>query len=142
MSLTADALIRQWFNELWNQAREDTIDRLMAPQAAIHGLPSPDGQPLAGREPFKALYRQFRSAFPNLTIQIGPVVSADGMAAAHCRAVGTHLGDGLGTPGTGKPVDFIGMVIIRVENGMIVEGWNCFDFLTCYQQIGLVPKLG
>ena len=33
------------------------------------------------------------------------------------------------------------MVIVRVENGRIVEGWNSFDFLGLYQQIGLLPQL-
>jgi hypothetical protein len=31
------------------------------------------------------------------------------------------------------------MTIVRVADGQIREGWNCFDFLTMYQQIGAVP---
>ena len=32
------------------------------------------------------------------------------------------------------------MTILRAENGQIVEGWNCFDFMTMYQQIGWLPN--
>jgi hypothetical protein len=35
-------------------------------------------------------------------------------------------------------VNFNGIVIARVVDGRLVEGWNCFDFLTMYQQIGWV----
>ena len=51
---------------------------------------------------------------------------------------GRHTGDTLGGKATDKPVDFTGVTIARVENGNIVEGWNNFDFLTMYQQLGWV----
>ncbi len=51
-----------------------------------------------------------------------------------------HAGHALGGPPTGKPVDFTGITIARVENGQIVKGWNAFDFLALYQQIGWVPN--
>jgi hypothetical protein len=34
------------------------------------------------------------------------------------------------------------MGIARVQNGKIVEGWNCFDFMSLYQQVGLLPAVG
>jgi len=38
-------------------------------------------------------------------------------------------------------MEFWGMCIARVRNGQIVEGWNSFDFLALYQQLGLLPQL-
>ena len=38
---------------------------------------------------------------------------------------------------TNKAVSITGMCIARVENGKIVEGWNNFDFLSMYQQLGM-----
>lgn len=142
-SAPADALIRQWFDELWNQGREDTIDRLLAPNATVHGLPTPDGKPLVGPAPFKELYRTFRTAFPDMRITVERMVAAgEHDAAVQVRAVGTHRGDALGVPATNRTVSFHGMVIIRAEHGKLVEGLNCFDFLTMYQQIGVVPAIG
>jgi predicted ester cyclase len=43
----------------------------------------------------------------------------------------------MGTP-TNKVVAFDGMIIARVRGEQIVEGWNCIDFLTMYQQMGWV----
>jgi predicted ester cyclase len=54
---------------------------------------------------------------------------------------GTHTGDTLGIVPTGRKVDFEGMTIARIVRGQFVEGWNCYDFLTMYQQIGVVPPI-
>jgi len=47
-----------------------------------------------------------------------------------------HQGDGLGFAATNKPVDFTGMLIVRVKDGQIVEAWNEFNFMDMYSQIG------
>jgi len=43
---------------------------------------------------------------------------------------------------TNRKADFWGVTIARVKDGMLVEGWNCFDFLTCYQQLGVIAMPG
>ena len=60
--------------------------------------------------------------------------------AALCHVTGRHVGDALGGKATGHSIDFWGTTIGRVENGKIVDGWNTFDFLTMYQQIGWVES--
>lgn len=56
---------------------------------------------------------------------------------AHCRVTGTHRGDGLGVPATERRLDFYGFALGRVEGGQLREGWNCFDFLDMYRQLGV-----
>jgi steroid delta-isomerase-like uncharacterized protein len=142
MQDTPDTLIRQWFEELWNQGREETIDRILAPGARIFGLPTPDNKPISGPEEFKPFFRNFRAAFPDLRVTVERTITEGDLVAAHCLVRGTHRGDALGTPATNRAVEFSGMCIVRAAGGQLVEGWNCFDFLTCYQQIGLLPQLG
>ena len=55
-----------------------------------------------------------------------------------CAVRGTHSGDGLGIAATRKSVEFSGMCMLRFKGGKIIEGWNSFDFLTLYSQIGAV----
>ena len=57
---------------------------------------------------------------------------------AYCRVKGRHVGHMLGGPPTDRPVEFTGVTIARVRDGKLIEGWNVFDFLTMYQQIGWV----
>src|SRR5262245_7288835 len=136
-----EALARRWFEELWNQGREETIDRLLAPNAIVHGLPEPDGVPIRGPEGFKPLFRQLKGAFPDMRIVIDHVVREDDRVACHCTVTGTHTGPGLGAP-SNNPIHFTGITIVRAQDGKLVEGWNAFDFLGCFQQIGLLPRLG
>jgi predicted ester cyclase len=53
---------------------------------------------------------------------------------------GTHRGDFLGVPATGKPVDVQLVDIIRFgDDGLAHEHWGVFDTLTMLQQLGAVP---
>lgn len=136
-----ETLIRRWFDELWNQGREDTIDKLLAADAIVHGLPTPDGKPMKGGAGFRPIYRQFKGAFPDIKIVVDRVVREGDTVACHCTVTGTHTGSGFGTPSR-KPVRFTGIAIVRAKDGKLVEGWNAWDFLGCFQQIGLVPQIG
>jgi predicted ester cyclase len=134
---TPDSVVRRWFKEVWDEGREDTIDVLMAPYGVAYGLP---GGPIQGPTAFKPVFRTFREAFGDLSIQVVRTVSAGDLVAAHCHVTGRHSGDALGGGATQQPVDFWGISMVRVEDGKIVEGWNCFDLLCMYQQIGWVAN--
>jgi predicted ester cyclase len=49
----------------------------------------------------------------------------------------THTGPGLTTSPTNKAANITGICIARIEDGKIAEGWNNFDFLSMYQQLGM-----
>ncbi len=142
MSTTPDAVARDWFTKVWNEGSEAAIDQYLAADARMHGLPTPDGKPLVGPGDFKPFWRRFRSAFPDIRISIARTVTEGEYVAVHCRVSGRHLGHGLDIAPTQKPIDFWGMGIAHIRNGRIVEGWNSFDFMSLYQQIGLLPAVG
>lgn len=141
MADSPEAVIRSWFEELWNQGREETIDRLFAADGIAHGLPTPDGSPIRGRDGFRPFYRTFRSAFPNIQVEVTQAITQGDMVTVRCHVTGSHQGHDLGVLATGNNIDFWGMCMARVRDGAIVEGWNSFDFLTLYQQIGMLPQL-
>jgi len=135
MVQTPDGIARQWFKEVWDEGREEAIDRLLAADAVVHGLST---SPMIGIAPFKELFRTFREALGDLAIVVERTVVEGDTCASYCRVTGRHVGHALGGPPTGNPVAFSGIAITRMRDGRIVEGWNCFDFLTMYQQIGWV----
>ena len=137
MTPTPDALARAWFDSVWNKLDESAIDRLMHSQALVHGL---GPQPMKGPEQFKPFFHTFKKAFSNIKVQIDRAVVEGDVASVLCHVTGKHTGDTLGGPPTGRHVDFWGTTMVRVKDGQIIEGWNTFDFLTMYQQIGWVAN--
>jgi predicted ester cyclase len=137
--MTPDEVIRSWFKEVWNEGNESAIDRYFAQDGIAHGLSGPDGNPMTGPAAYKPFLRQFRTAFPNIHIEILRTITEGTLICAHCKVTGTHSGPGFGPEATGVPINFSGMTIVRVENDSIKEAWNCFDFMSLFQQIRLLP---
>jgi predicted ester cyclase len=136
MPATPESILRAWFDGLWNRADESTIDRLLHTDGVIHGLPTPDGQPLRGPHNFRPFYQAFRSAFPDVSIEILNVVTQGRLAVAHCRVTGTQRGALPDFPATGLPVTFEGFAMCEVDGDQVSAAWNCFDFLGMYRQLG------
>jgi len=57
---------------------------------------------------------------------------------SYARVTGTHDGDFMGLPPTGRTVDFLVMGILRFANGQAVERWGIGDSLTMMEQLGLL----
>jgi steroid delta-isomerase-like uncharacterized protein len=138
MAESPDSVIRVWFEEVWNRGREEMIDRLFAADGVAHGLAG--GSVLRGPAEYKPFFHKFRGAFPDIQVEVLRTVTQGEMIAVHCRVLGTHKGETMGKA-TGNRAEFSGMCIARVRDGQILEAWNNFDFLTFYQQLGMMPQL-
>jgi steroid delta-isomerase-like uncharacterized protein len=130
------SVLKRWFEEVWNQGREATIDELLAPDAKVHGLADADGNEVSGVEPFRAYWRAFRTTFSDIHIDVQDIVTEGDLSVARFVVTARHTGEGLGKPPKGNPVEFSGMTMVRIEDGKLVEGWNNVDFATMVQQIG------
>lgn len=129
--------LHRWFDEVWNQGRESTIDELFAPDAVAHGIVGTDGKEITGPAAFKPFFRQFRAAFPDIHIAVEDALVDGDKVCVRCSVSGTHAGHGVAGAPTNRTVGFTGTCIARIENGRIAEGWNHFDFLSMYQQPGM-----
>jgi steroid delta-isomerase-like uncharacterized protein len=136
MAAENEALLRRWFEEVWNKGRVDAIDEMMTADCIAHGLG--DTQTV-GPAAFKAFHAQFRGAFPDIKITLEDVVSQGDRAAVRFTIQATHGGDHLGVPASGKRVNTAAMSFVRCRNGQIAEGWNVVDMLGVMQQIGAIP---
>ena len=123
----------QWFEEVWNQGREDSIDKLMHKDSVAHGIVPPD-QP-KGPAGFKAFYKDFREKFSDIHIEISDVISEDDMECSRASVSATETA-------TGKKVKFGGLCLLRIQDNQVIEAWNHYDFLEMYQQLGQVLKPG
>ena len=119
-------LLHRWFDEVWHKGNENAIDELMDENAVIHGLETDNN--LTGPIAFKPFFRSFRESFPSIQVTLDHLIEADDVEAAYCKVTGKNA--------NGQEVSFNGIVICKFKNGKIIEGWNAFDFLKMYQQLG------
>ena len=141
MSANNKALVHRWFEEVWNQGREATIDELFAEDAVTRGLGESDLE-VRGPAQFKIFFFNLRNSFPDMHITIEDTVAEGDKVVVRATIQGTHLGDGIGVPVTGRRIHIAGIFIIRLVNGKFVEAWNSWDQLGMLRQIGAVPLAG
>jgi steroid delta-isomerase-like uncharacterized protein len=130
------ALIRRWFEEVWNQGRADAIPEMFAEDGVAHGLSDDVNAPLKGPRGFLPFHGQFREAFPDIEVVVEDQIAEGDRVATRCSVRGKHQGDSLGFAATHSPVEFTGVTITRIKGGKIVEAWNNFDFMKMYRQLG------
>jgi predicted ester cyclase len=135
--LATATLLHRWFEEVWNQGSDRAIDELMDANAAFHGIVYPGSKEVRGRAAFRSFYQQFRAAFPDIHFTIEDALVDGDKIAIRCVVKATHTGPGITPAPTNKAVTLTGMVFAHVKDGKLVEGWNNFDFLALYQQLGM-----
>jgi len=132
------ALLRRWFDEVWNEGRAEAIDEMFAEGGIAHGLSEVPETPLKGPGGFKPFHSTLRGAFPDIEVVVEDMIAEGDKVAARCSVRGKHSGDHLGIAASNAPVDFTGIAIVRIEDGKIVEAWNNFDFMRMNRQIGVI----
>ena len=132
------AVIRRWFEEVWNKGRADAIPELFADEGVAHGLSDDAANPLRGPAGFLPFHAQFREAFPNIEVVVEDQIAEGDLVATRCSVRGKHTGHSLGFAATQAPVEFTGVTITRIKDGKIVEAWNNFDFMKMYRQLGTI----
>ncbi len=126
---TPETIAKTWMRRVWNELDVTAIDDLLAPDALVHGIGE---TPMKGPADWKQFHSTFASAFSGIHLEIlDQVVNGDTVAARFQGSM-THKG-------TNKAVTVHGMIIARVRDGQIVEGWNAVDFMPMLATLGLVP---
>ncbi|MBZ5673339.1 MAG: ester cyclase [Acidobacteriia bacterium] len=138
MSEANKALVRRWFEEVWNQGREETIDELFATNAVGYGLGDTDVT-TRGPAEFKIFANNLRGALPDIHMKIEDSIAEGDKVTVRLTVEGTHLGGHLGVAPTGRRIRIAGIVVVRIASGQIVEGWNSWDQLGLLRQIGALP---
>lgn len=89
------------------------------------------------REGVKQLFHTYRAAFPDLRMEPQDILVSGDKVVARVRATGTHQGEFIGMPASGKSVDVQLIDIIRFgDDGLAHEHWGVLDALALMQQLG------
>ena len=131
-----EATVRRLFDEIINAGNIDLADELFAPDYVDHG---PMGE-MRGIEAFKQLVQMWRAAVPDVRCTVEDWFESGDMAGWNVRVTGTHTGEMMGIPPTGRSFEYVTPNIGRFENDKPAEHWadqGMFQFLT---QIGVLGQ--
>jgi len=132
-----EAIARRLVDELWGQRNPGVLDELIAPDFVLHD-PSILDLP-KGPEGARQYYQMFVAGFPDIQVNNDEVVASGDFVAALWTAHGTHDGEAMGIPPTGRQITITGQALYRVANGQIVEEWVHADIVGLLKQLGAIP---
>jgi len=135
MSDVNESVVRRFVDEVINNGNYAILDELVHPDYVYR---SPD-QELHGKVALEDLLSGYRRGLPDLHTSIDELLVSNERVAISITLAGTHTGDLLGMPATGRPLRVDGMLLTRLEEGKIVEEWEILDMLGMFQQLGIEP---
>jgi steroid delta-isomerase-like uncharacterized protein len=134
------AIVRRFQEGMLEAIRTGNTDPLLEtvdPDATFDmpGMPSTlDGM--------KQMIPAFRTAFPDLHVTIGEMLAEGDKVAYRLTATGTHTGEFMGIPATGKRVTVTETHIDQIAHGKLVRHDGDTDQLGMLQQLGVIPQMG
>jgi steroid delta-isomerase-like uncharacterized protein len=125
------------FYDLINAGDFERFGELLADDFVEHEASPVEAE---GRDVPKKLFAMFQAGFPDMRWTAEDVLPSGDKVVARVRVTGTHQGEFMGIPPTGKSIDVPVIDIIRFgDDGLAREHWGVFDQMRMMQQLGVVP---
>lgn len=129
----AGSLVRRLHREVLATRDLAVVDAFFAPDFVSHT--NPPGFP-KGVEGVRRFFAMFRDAIPDVEVTIDELIVDGDRAAVATTIRGTHTGEMLGLPATGRRVEVVGVDMVRVRDGRIVEHRGLTDTVGLMRQLG------
>jgi predicted ester cyclase len=129
------AIVRRLYAEI-DHGNLDAVDEVWAPHHVFH-MPGSAPIDAAGH---KDLLRMYQAAFGDWRQEITDMVAEADRVVTIFTFLGSHIGELMGIPPTGKRVEVAAVTIDRFTDGQIVEEWTLFDGLSMMRQLDILPS--
>jgi steroid delta-isomerase-like uncharacterized protein/uncharacterized protein (TIGR02246 family) len=127
-------VVRQLFEDVYSKGDLYALERLLA--TTVRALESALPSPVEGIAPYRANVERYRRAFPDLKFRVVDLVAEGERVAARWLASGTHQGELMGMPPTGRFVsDVSGSSVFRLSGGKIVDEQSTWDVAGLLRQL-------
>jgi steroid delta-isomerase-like uncharacterized protein len=128
------------FNDAMNtgdlEVTSEAIDEFVETDALIH---TPLPIEATGAQRLKEVFGRLHRAYPDLHVTVEDVIAEGDKVVSRNSVTGTHQGEYMGIPPTGKSVTYNEIFIVRFVNGRIAETWGVVDVLSQMRQLGAIP---
>jgi steroid delta-isomerase-like uncharacterized protein len=135
MSEDNKALARRFYDEVVNGRNLDAIDEMVADDfveyEALPGMPTDKEAP-------RQFFGMLHAAVPDLRADIEDIIAEDDKVVVRAVAKGTHQGELMGMPATGKPFEMQWVDIVQIRDGKAIAHWGVTDLAGMMQQVGLM----
>ncbi|EPC04042.1 hypothetical protein L861_01685 [Litchfieldella anticariensis FP35 = DSM 16096] len=116
----------------------DVIDDTVAPDINCHGFP---GEPIVDHESYKGFFRSFRRRFSDMDWTVHALIADEQFVSARWEIQATFSSDFAGVKADGRRITFDGMVLYRMEDGLIAETWLHMNEMRLLREIGAIPAM-
>jgi steroid delta-isomerase-like uncharacterized protein len=132
-----EAQMRRLYSEVFEKGNVEVVDEFCAPDMVEHeDLP---GVTASGVEGTKQFFQMWQQGVSDTRIDVHDLLVDGDKLAARVTVHGTHTGDLMGIPATGKSFSMQVIDIVRFKDGKAAEHWGINDGMAMMQQLGLVP---
>lgn len=129
------SIVRHMFN-LANEKDVDAYLEVLHEDFVNHS--APPGIP-NDRHGYRKILSMYVNAFPDFEITVEDVVAEDNAAMTRWTARGTHQGEFMDIPPTGKTAEMTGLTFNRVADGKVIEQRENADMMGLMQALGVGP---
>ncbi len=130
--------MRRIIEEGFNEGKLEIADELVSTDIVENQFFGPRHP--KGPEGLKAIIRDLRRMLPDVKLTIEDMVSEDDKVWIRMRSEGTHLGEFMGRPASGKRVTVDVFDLCRFKDGKMVEHWGVPDRFHLLMQIGFFQR--
>ena len=121
----------------WQGKLDETLE--LVGDDYVANIPG-SAEPFRGKEGFRAFVTTYQTGFPDGRITIDDQIAEGDVVATRWTGRGTHTGELMGVPPTGREVTVAGITYSRIAEGNAREAWIIWDTLAMMQQLGAVPE--
>jgi steroid delta-isomerase-like uncharacterized protein len=127
--------VRRFYDDVVNGRNLDALDELLTPDGVDHTFGSQNP------EQAKQFFGMIQQAFPDLRVEVHDVIAEGELVAARVTYTGTHQGEFVGIPATGRKTTS-GVDFFRMQDGRQAEHWGGPDMFSFLTQLGVMPGPG
>jgi len=131
--LNLDTLRQRW-EASWKHGGLETLNTFLAPGYTPHHPLNP----VTGPDGMRHFIDCFQQAFPDLVFKIDDIIESLDKVVVRWSMSGTHLGELMGVPASGRRATLTGISIYRFEEGMTVESWDEINIWSLLYQLGVM----
>jgi predicted ester cyclase len=135
-------IILMFVNELWNKRKLEVADIIFDENCKTYQLRS--GAPMVsskrGPSEIKKHISEWISAFNDLQFTIEKMFTGGQFVTTILSMDGTHSGNWLGIPPSGRQINIRMITIHLIEHKKIIEDWVIVESLGLFQQLGVLPS--